>query len=200
LPPPLDAPRCPVEGGANPFILEFAINSTELWPITNHRRMREHRKLTHLLNVLLAGRTCLQPRRPEHFWAAVPHDDNSRQSMLQRIQRFFSKKNANHYQPEIKWVQQFFFAKLGEVVVDDFTSPDGGQLEEVDTEVYYTEVGHDGQGLRVPSDLDHSIGLYLQLSPTNRAKFDRAAFWMDMASQQWDISVSSSFASLVSRV
>ena len=181
LPPPLDAPRAPVEMAVHPFILEFAIKSTELWPITNHRRMQEHRKLTHLLNVLLAGRTSIQPRRPEHFWAAVPHDDN------------------NH-QPEIKWVQQFFFAKLGEVVVDDFASPDGDQLEEVDAEGYYTEVGHDGKGLRVPSDLDYSIGLYLQLSSANRAKFDRAVFWMDMASRQWDISVSSSFASLVSAV
>lgn len=181
LPPPLDTPRAPVEIAEHPFILEYAIRASELWSITNHRRVREHRKLTHLLNMLLAGRTSHQPRRTEHFWAAVPHDENGQQS-------------------EIRWVQQFFIGELGEVVVDDFSSPDGNQLETVDPEVYYTEVGHDGKGLRVPSDLDHSISLYLQLSPNNLAKFDRAAFWMDMASRQWNISVSSSFASLVSAV
>ena len=34
----------------------------------------------------------------------------------------------------------------------------------------------------------------------NRAKFNRATFWMDMASRQWDISVSVSFAALVSAI
>jgi Apea-like HEPN len=58
-------------------------------------------------------------------------------------------------------------------------------------------VGYDGKGLRVPADLDNSICLYLNLNEENRAKFDRAAFWMDMASRQWTNSASTSFASLV---
>jgi hypothetical protein len=70
----------------------------------------------------------------------------------------------------------------------------------LDSEAYYTTVGHDGKGLRVPADLDQSICLYQELSPTNRSKFDRAAFWMDMASRQWDITVSASFAALVSAI
>jgi hypothetical protein len=37
-------------------------------------------------------------------------------------------------------------------------------------------------------------------SAVNRSKFDRAAFWLDMASRQSTISVSASFASLVSAV
>ena len=179
LAPPDHAPRAPVEMADHPFILEFPVKASDFWPVTNHRRLREHRNLTLLLNVLLAGRTSLQPRRSEHFWASVPSDDD---------------------RPEIKWVHQFFFAKLGEAVIDELSPPAGEQLEEVEPEEYYTNVGHDGKGLRVPSDLDQSICLYLQLSRTNRAKFDRAAFWMDMASRQWTISVSSSFASLVSAV
>jgi len=161
----------------HPFILEFPIKGSGLWPVTNHRRLREHRNLTLLLNILLTGRTSLQPRRPEHFWASVSDDYT-----------------------EFKWVQQFFFAKLGKSVIDALSPPAGEQLEEVEPEEYYTKVGHDGKGLRVPADLDQSICLYLQLSATNRAKFDRATFWMDMASRQWAISVSSSFASLVSAV
>ncbi len=101
---------------------------------------------------------------------------------------------------EIKWAQRFFFANLGKAVIDELSPPAAEQLEEVDPEEYYTTVGHDGQGLGVPTDLDESVCLYLKLSPENRAKFDRAVFWMDMASRQWTISVSSSFASLVSAV
>ena len=179
LPPPSDAPRAHVEMAEHPFILEFPIKASDFWPVTNHRRMREHRKLTLLLNVLLAGRTSLQPRRSEHFWANVLCDDDRH---------------------EIKWVQQFFFAKLGEIVIDELSPPAGEQLEELEPEEYYMTVGHDGKGLRVPADLDEAICLYLQLSPTNRAKFERATFWMDMASRQWTISISSSFASLVSAV
>lgn len=179
LPPPDDAPRAQMEMADHPFILEFPIKASNFWPVTNHRRMREHRKLTLLLSALLAGRTSLQPRRSEHFWASMPCDDG----------RF-----------ETKWVQQFFDARLGEPLIDELSPPASEQLEEVESEEYYATVGHDGKGLRVPGDLDRSICLYLQLSPKNRAKFDRAAFWMDMASRQWTISVSSSFASLVSAV
>jgi len=179
LPPPDDAPRAHVEMAEHPFILEFPIKGSDFGPITNHRRLREHRNLTLLLNVLLAGRTSLQPRRSEHFWASVPRDDG---------------------QDETKWVQQFFFAKLGHAVIDELSLPAAEQLEGVEPEEYYTKVGHEGKGLRVPADLDESICLYQQLSPTNHANFDCAAFWLDMASRQWNISVSASFAALVSAI
>jgi hypothetical protein len=54
--------------------------------------------------------------------------------------------------------------------------------------------------LRVRSDLDQSICCYTALSGPNRAKFDRATFWFDMASRQWNTSVSTSFAALVSAI
>ena len=179
LPPPDDAPRADVEMADHPFILEFPITASDFLPVTNHRRMREHRNLTYLLNLLLAGRTSDQPRRSRSFWANVPRDDGGF---------------------EIKWVQEYFFAELGESVIDELSPPAGEQLEAVEPEEYYTEVSHDGKGLRVPTDLDESIRLYQELGAANRAKFDRATFWMDMASRQWTISVSSSFASLVSAV
>ena len=85
-------------------------------------------------------------------------------------------------------------------MIDELSPPAGEQLEELDPEEYYMTVAHDGKGLRVPSDLDESIFLSFQLSAKNRSKFDRATFWMDMASRQWTISVSASFTSLVSAV
>jgi len=205
LPSPKDAPRANIETADHPFILEFPVKVSDLWQVTNHRRMREHRKLTLLLNVLLAGHTSLQPRRPEYFWASVPRDNRPEDKWFQKVRQFLSwllrrPQLTSGSEHEIKWVQQFFFAKLGEVVIDQLSPPTADQLEEVEPGEYYTTVGHDGRGLRVPTDLDESICCYTALSNGNRSKFDRATFWIDMASRLWNISVSASFAALVSAV
>ena len=213
LPPPDDAPRAHVEMAEHPFILELPIKASEFWPVTNHRRMREHRKLTLLLNVLLTGRTSLQPRRSGHFWAIVYRDDDRQTSKwlqkvrkwCQKVRQFFlwwsrGPRSASRADHEIKWAQEFYFAKFGKLVIDDLSPPAGEQLEEVDPEEYYTTVGYDGKGLRVPADLDGSICCYMALSAEKRAKFDRAAFWIDMASQQWNTSVSASFVALVTAI
>jgi hypothetical protein len=163
----------------HPFILEFPIKESDSWPVTNYRRQLMHRRLTLLLNVLLVGRTSLQTRRSDHFWACWFHDDGT---------------------AEYKWAQQFYFAPLGQVVIDALSPASSESLKQVEPEEYYAKVGHDGKGLRVPTDLDQSISLYFNLSQSNRAKFDRATFWMDMASRQWNISVSASFAALVSAI
>jgi hypothetical protein len=86
------------------------------------------------------------------------------------------------------------------VISDALSPPSGQRLEEVEHERYYTETGYDGNGLRVPSDLDELICFYLKLTAADRTKFDRAIFWMDMAAREWTVSVSSSFAALVSAV
>jgi hypothetical protein len=181
LPPPADAPQAPMEKIAeHPFILEFPVKVSDLWQITNFRRMREHRQLTYLLNILLAGGTTLQPRRSRHLWATVLEPGTA--------------------SDEVKWVQEFFFTNFGEAVRDELSSLTAETLEEVEPEIYYTTIGHDGRGLRVPSNLDDSICCYMQLSKLNREKFSRAAFWMHMARRQWNISLSASFASLVSAI
>ena len=175
LPPPADAPVAPVEMAEHPFILEFPVKVSDRWPITNHRRMTQHRSLTWLLNILLAGRTCVQSRRPRHLWATVPGDANF----------------------DVKWVQEFFFAKFGAAVANALSPPSTQLMKVVEPTSYFTTVVHDGRSLEVPADLDDLICCYTQLTPTNRATFDRGSFWMDMASRQWAISLSASFASLV---
>ncbi len=177
LPPPADAPRAPVEMAEHPFIVEYPVKVSDLGPITNFRRMREHRQLTFLLNVLLAGATTIQPRRPRHLWAIAHEEGTAGQ--------------------EAKWVQEFYFAKIGKAVRDELSPPAAETLVVVDAETYYATVGHDGRGLRVPADLDDSICCYMRLSKANRDKFGRAGFWRDMASRQWTVSFSASFASLV---
>jgi len=180
LPPPCEAPLVPYEMGEHPFILEFPVQEATLWPITNHRRMREHRNLTLLLNTILAGRTNLQPRRPGFFWGSCYRD---------------------RADPEVRWVQNSYFAPLGECILDAPSPLAAERLEEIEADQYFTAVrGTDGRGLRIPSDLDDSICQYQRLPPVRRAEFDRAAFWLDNASRQWHTSMSASFAALVSAV
>jgi hypothetical protein len=176
LPPPPDAPVAPVEGAEHPFILEYPVKVSDIWQITNFRRRREHRRLTLLLNILLAGSATIQPSRPKHLWANVSEEGFGSGS--------------------VKWVQEFYFANIGEIVQDELSPPAAETLEEVESQEYYAKVSRDGRGLRVPADLDDSICCYMGLSKANRDNFLRAGFWMDMASRQWTMSFSASFASL----
>jgi hypothetical protein len=164
----------------HPFILEFPVQNTGLWPLTNHRRMREHRNITLLLNTLLAGRTNLQPRRGGHLWGCFRREGGP---------------------AEIHWVQNFYFGPFGDCILDDLSPPSAEPLEEIQADNYFKVVkGIDGRGLRIPSDLDESICGYQRLHPTRREELNRAAFWLDMASRHWTISMSASFAALVPTV
>jgi hypothetical protein len=179
LPAPKDAPRC---GGApDPFILEFAINDGGLSFITNYRRLREHRRFTLLLNVLLASRTSCLPRRQRYCWAKVPLDE------------------TNPFPEDIKWVVEGYEGPLDNIVLDQHSGPSETRIEEVDPSEHDSKViGSDC--LRVPADLDAQICGYLGLAPDDREKFDRALFWIDMSSRQFTVSVSAALAALVSAI
>jgi len=179
LPPPDDSPGAEVEMAEHPFILEFSIRASDFWPVTNYRRLREHSKLSLLLNILLRGAVTLQPRQQDYFWAAIPRD------------------GVNF---EYKWVNRYFHANLGHIVVDEVSPSTPERIQEVKSDEYYAGGGHDGMPLRVPSDLDELIYRYMNLSRTNRTKFDRSAFWFELARRQSIYSVSAAFASLVSAV
>ncbi len=177
LPPPADAPRAPYGIAEHPFILEFPVKAGGDIQVTNFRRMRAHRRLTFLLNVLLIGGTTIQPRRPRHLWVVLHEPGVPFQGA--------------------KWAQEFYFASFGEIIRDELSPTATELLELVDPDAYYAKVGHDGGSLRCPADLDESICCYTKLAKANRDKFDRAGFWLDMASRQWTLSFSASFASLV---
>jgi len=180
MPPHPEAPLAPYEIGEHPFILEFPVHEARLWQVTNHRRIREHRNLTLLLNILLRGRMNLQVRRAEHFWGCIHRESAA---------------------PEIRWVQNSYFAPFGECFLDAPSPVPAERLEEIEPDPYYMALmGIDGRPLRVPADLDNSICLYQNLAPPRHAEFDRAAYWLDVASRQWNFSMSASFASLVSAV
>lgn len=172
LPPPNDAARAGQESAQHPFVLEFPISWSDVWAIRNFRRLQTHRRLTLLLNVLLNADVRFLARRPDHFWGAVDHN-------------------------EFKWIGEHYFANIGESITNELSTPNGEPIEVLPTEKYYLLTGNDLKGLSVPDDLDDVIYVYLKLSMDQREKFDRAMYWMSMASRQWNMSQSASFASLV---
>ncbi len=178
LPAPATAPVAPVEMAEHAFILEFPMVASDDFQITNYRRRQTHRELTLLLNVLLAGRTNSHVGMAKHLWAIAPGEGPGAD--------------------RVKWVQEFYFADIGEIWLQEPSAPSEVAIAEVEPGAYYGKVGHDGLPLRVPSDLDDSICTYLELRKNEalRKKFAIAAFWMDMASSQWTLSFSASFASL----
>ena len=178
LPPPADAPSAPLEQADHPFILEFPLMVSSVDALTNYRRSRKHRDLTLLLNVLLVGGAKSMGFRYPSFWAYEATD--------------LSQKS--------KWVTQRFSAPLGACLIDQLSLPAAHQLEELAPEEYDAMLGNDGEGLRVPSDLDQSIYSYEALLAPNRERFDRAAFWFGTASGMRDVSVSASFAAFVSAI
>jgi hypothetical protein len=180
LPPPKDAPSARVEIAAHPFVLEFPMRATPLQEIMHARRHREHRRLTLLLNVLVKGRISLERRQSSFCWVWPSHEEPK--------------------PSPVRWQQRGYFADFGAIEADQL-SPDAAPLLEVlAADEYYESHGGIGGGLRIPTDLDESICRYQSLTPEAMGKFDRALYWLDIASEQWDISMSASFASRVSAV
>jgi len=178
LPPHPEAPVAEVELAEHPFILEFPILHSSRPGLVNHRRFRVHRRLARLLNLLLVGRVSYHPRQVRHLWATDRSAEPAR----------------------IKWVQEFYFAPLGEPVTSTLSTPTFEPLQELPPDQYQRLLGHDGKPLRVPADLDANVLRYLHLPTEQRRSLDRATFWLDLASRQWYSSISASFAALVSAV
>jgi len=219
LPPPPEAPRAPMEMADHPFILEFPITGApdDLWSITNHRRIREHSQLTRVLNVFLTPTVSFESsRNAEHFWAHIPPNTASvtpeaapsafirialwmRRKLSGRVSTAHQRQERDNDNGESRWLQRWFWAPLGAVVTDALSPPTAEKIEEIDPGAYYAGAGYDGKPLRVPTDLDDCLCRFRDLAE-GRAKFDRAAYWMDIASRQWNVSVSASFGSLVSAI
>jgi hypothetical protein len=178
MPPPAGAPTVPPEMGEHPFILEFPLHEDDAWPVMNVRRIREHRRLAQLLNVLLTGNVKCETRQTEHVWAYV---------------------DPAGPRPRSTWLQRSYFADIGQVIVDTLSAPCAEPMEVVEPEPYYARRGLQS-ALRVPADLDESICRYRTLPREHRERFDRALFWLDLASRHWTSSMSSSFASLVTAI
>jgi hypothetical protein len=173
-----DPPQLQWHAAQNPFILEFPIIESEFWPATNYRRRRTHRRLTLLLNLLLAGRIQLQPRQREPVWVLDMTTDPTGNAFM----------------------QAGYLSHLDAIVLGAPSPAVSPSIQEVEPTEYYTWKGNVGGPLRVPSILDETLAGYLGLPEPLRARFDRSLFWLDMSQRQWNVSMSASFAALVTAI
>lgn len=140
LSPHPESPTAPVECTDHPFILEFPIRDADYWPITNYRRIREHRRLTLTLNTLLAGRMSVQnARRPGQSWGC------------------FDREGGEF---EYRWVTNSYFGQLGQCVLNAPSPLSAERLEVIPADRYFDEVrGIDGRGLAFPpTSMNRSAG------------------------------------------
>ena len=178
-PPPPNAPLPNTPAGDNPFILEFPIKLSGNSIVDRHRRIKQHQSLTLVLNLFLNRRISFQQQRRGHFWAQVPIKDG-----------LF----------EFKWLHQWYFADLGEIFTSSLSPANSQMIDVIQAAKYNSPETLVGDLLTVPDDLDDLLWCYQRLSANSLEKFDRAAFWFDLAFRQWEIAASASFTSLVSAI
>jgi hypothetical protein len=73
-PPPAAAPDAIYEMADHPFVLEVPVALSTFGRVEAHRRAREIRRTTLLLDVLLAGRISSPLLRSRHLWAAIERE------------------------------------------------------------------------------------------------------------------------------
>jgi hypothetical protein len=195
LPVPEGAPTLPQEIGQHPFVLEIPLTSDSAWTVKNRRRMREHRKTALLLNVLLRARISCETRQTRFTWATT----------MRTPVRNVGAAEIGAVGPgddwhRVEWAQCSYVTDIGAIFADVPSETQTSPLMVLPVDEYYGGRGWADGGLCVPADLDESICAYQRLPRRQRERFDRALYWLDLASEYWPISMSSSFASLVSAV
>src|SRR5208337_4117315 len=99
-----------------------------LLPITYHRRRREHRRLTLLLNVLLTARVSFESRQHKSFWAEIPP------AAPRWWDRYLPSRLRRPTAPTSRWLRQYFWAPLDAIVTDALSPPAPERLAEVESE------------------------------------------------------------------
>ena len=178
LPAPESAPDTELEIAEHPFVLEYTYKSVASQAVSQYRATIALQRVTLLLNVLLIGRTCLQPAATSASWAMRWENDA----------------------PRFEWLQQSYFASLAEYPATLSVLESHAQLTEVPDSAYYGVIGHDGKGLRVPESLDDSLARFFALDASSAERITRALYWFDVAQRTYSLSTSVSFAALVSSI
>ena len=81
------------------FILEFSIAASDFWPVTNRRRLVEHRKYTLLLNTLYISHQFARSSACVLFWAATEPQQSAwgkiKRSVAENIEKTRSRPTAH---------------------------------------------------------------------------------------------------------
>lgn len=178
LPPPESAPKPQMEIAEHPFVLEYSYKSVVSESVTKYRANVAFQRITLLLNALLIGRTSSQPSSGTSMWTS---------RLVNEV-------------PHYEWSHQGYFASLADYPPTSELLATQSELASIPDVAYYGVIGLDGNGLRVPESLDDSLAKFFALDSVSAAKMTRALYWFDVAGRVYSLSMSASFAALVSSI
>jgi hypothetical protein len=180
MPAPLEAPRPHTLMGDHPFIVDFAYSESSVFMLRNHRIQARSHELRLLLNLLLSGGVTMPTNRGRHHWVFTPLD---------------------YPEPRVIWTNEGYFIPEFTFVVPEMPDPtDTPPLIEIDARAYY-DIGRIGADeLTIPSELGVLIDAHSSLSGDDLSRFDRALYWLAMASEVWSLSQSLHLSSLVNAI
>jgi hypothetical protein len=181
LPPPTNAPKPPYLVADHPFVLEFPMHGSKNSLISILRRTRQMLEWVSVLNAILTPKIRALGPRMRHMWALCP-----------------AVGSDTSYQ-RVNFVQEYYavdgFAGEASAFSDDARpAPTALQSD------YYGNTLRPTQELDVPDCLSELIESFVQLGPSDRKRFLRAAHWVSVGNDQWNIHVSSYFISLITAV
>jgi hypothetical protein len=200
LPPLADVPIAPVEMVQHPFVLECPLQTTREWRLTNYRRRRLIRVTAMLLNVLLD--TSIRPHwtvQSDHLWVSVPGVD-TRRFKFDRLRRWLHLPKRPPPPSRIEWGQEFFYAPLDQLVIDEQSPPAKRAIPEFESDRPMGDPERPIEELYVPHDLDESLCAYAQLREEHRERLNRSLYWFQLASRFGYRHMAASFLAMVSAI
>jgi hypothetical protein len=179
VPPEAPRPKYPLLGG-NQLFLEFAVQTSSNFMISNHRQERFGRQLELLLASLTKyGLKSIGIESRRHWSLDVSSNGNA------VLPTKFLKE-------EYGW--------NGQIMEVDKFSDGYPVLEKIDTTQYYSIRRSPEQELDLPSDIHDQLDRFYALKRSEQGKLLRASYWFQHADRVFHLSKSASFVALVSAV
>jgi hypothetical protein len=182
LPPPPAAPRPDQFIGQHPFILEYAVRTSQNFVITNLRQAKIARELELILSTLLIFRVSGLGSELRKHWVVDYKGD-------QAIHR-------SHF------LQEGYVWDGAIAECEDFSATgDTPPMPTVEINEYYGFLGLDfDRTLDLPDNFTRQLDQFHGLNAVEREKFLRASYWFQHASTVFTYSKSASFVALVSAI
>jgi len=181
-PAPINAPQPRQLIADHPFVLEFPIKKSRNGYISMSRRTRGMFERTWVLNALLRSSIRTIGPRSRQLWVIwsdviLPTRD------------------------QVKFVQESYTIDgfVGEAT--DFGCRDERQVPNVAENEYYSPtLRSSSDELEVPANLSALLEAFEGLAANDRVLFVRAARWVSLANEHWEVSASSYFMDLVAAI
>jgi hypothetical protein len=180
VPAPADAPRPGFVMAMHPFVVEIAYPATDDHLIRLVRERQRFWELGLLLELLLHGSTHVLGDRKPHHWVLDGSDEGI----------------VTKYLNEGYGLDGFTF------ITDSFSDmSEIHSMQEIPDDEYYAARGISvDQKMAVPELMEAALDRYFDLAEPERERFLRACYWLQHASQVWDISHTSHYVALINAV